>query len=76
MQANAEDGPRGRVSTRDLHAGDTYYAVYSPTGVCLLKTRSRAQAEEVAARNPDRREVCAHVIKGATVRAVTVDPEG
>ena len=52
-----QDGPRGRVKNADLSPGETYHSVMTPTGVTCFKTRSLAEAEEIAARNPRKLEV-------------------
>lgn len=51
---------RGRVKSADLAPGERYFSVYSPTGVCVYKTRSEEEAQEIVARNPDRLSYMAH----------------
>lgn len=51
MKSLLPAAPRGRVKSRDLAPGDTYFAVYTPTGVCCFKTRNEDEAREIVARS-------------------------
>jgi hypothetical protein len=51
----------GRVKLAELEPGDVYFGVYSATGRCIYRTRSENEANEIAARNPERLEVTQHV---------------
>lgn len=43
-----------RVLFSDLEPGERYFAVFTPTGHCVYRTRSEDEAREMVGRNPDR----------------------
>jgi len=51
---------RGRVKNVDLRPGDRYFAVYTPTGVCVYRTRNEDEAQEIVA-GPNKLSYMAHV---------------
>lgn len=51
----------GRVKLADLSPGERYFSVASPTGRIVYRTRSRQEAEQIVARNPDRLDLTEHI---------------
>lgn len=45
-----------KVKLRDLAPGERYFAVFSATGVCLGRYTTEPEAQDVVARDPDRRD--------------------
>ena len=49
-----------KVKLKDVTPGETYYAVYTRTGVCIGRYRTRDEAETIVNKDPDSRELMAH----------------